>query len=110
MPYDVIEFRAFRPIGGKKPTERDTRETNTFPRPCKPAHPCAHLTLHRRGFFVEVRCYDNEEKDGGIFISSGILIEKEEEVADAVRRAGFDIIEIAEDGEWCAIAAEKRQI
>lgn len=49
-------------------------------------------------------------KDGGIFISSGILIEKEEEVADAVRRAGFDIIEIAEDGEWCAIAAEKRQI
>ena len=65
MPYDVIEFRAFRPIGGKKPTERDTRETNTFPRPCKPAHPCAYLTLQGRGFYMEVRYHDNEEKDGG---------------------------------------------
>ncbi len=42
---------------------------------------------------------------GGVFISSGILVEKEELVAAAIREAGFRIIEIAEDGEWCAIAA-----
>ena len=44
-------------------------------------------------------------KDGGIFISSGILLEKKDIVSDAVKKAGFEIIEIAEDGEWCAIAA-----
>ena len=44
-------------------------------------------------------------KDGGIFISSGILLEKKDIVSDAVKEAGFEIIEIAEDGEWCAIAA-----
>lgn len=42
---------------------------------------------------------------GGIFISSGILIEKKNEVAIAVGKAGFDILEILEDGEWCAIVA-----
>lgn len=45
----------------------------------------------------------------GIFISSGILLEKKEEVADAVKAAGFEIIEIPEDGEWCAIAARARK-
>lgn len=45
----------------------------------------------------------------GIFISSGILIEKKEIVAEAVKNAGFDILEIAEDGEWCAIAARVRK-
>ena len=44
---------------------------------------------------------------GGIFISSGILLEKRDEVAEAVTAAGFDILEIPEDGEWCAIAAQK---
>ncbi len=41
----------------------------------------------------------------GVFISSGILVEKEEKVSAAIREAGFKILEIAEDGEWCAIAA-----
>lgn len=44
-------------------------------------------------------------EQGGVFISSGILIEKKNMVADAVKAAGFDIVEIVEDGEWCAIAA-----
>lgn len=43
---------------------------------------------------------------GGIFISSGILVEKKQQVASAITRAGFRIKEIREDGEWCAIAAE----
>ena len=47
--------------------------------------------------------------DCGIFISSGILLEKRDQVAEAVEGAGFEILEIAEDGEWCAIAARKKQ-
>ena len=43
--------------------------------------------------------------DGGVFISSGILVEKRDKVAEAVKAAGFEIVEIAEDGEWCAIVA-----
>lgn len=44
-------------------------------------------------------------KNGGIFISSGILTEKRDVVVEAIKNAGFDIVEVAEDGEWCAIAA-----
>lgn len=44
----------------------------------------------------------------GIYISSGILVEKRDMVAEAVREAGFEIIEILEKGEWCAIAAQKK--
>lgn len=42
-----------------------------------------------------------------IYISSGILIEKKETVAAAVEACGFTILEILEEGEWCAIAAKK---
>lgn len=45
------------------------------------------------------------ERDG-VFISSGILVEKRETVAEAIKAAGFDIVEIVEDGEWCAIVAK----
>lgn len=45
------------------------------------------------------------EKDG-VFISSGILLEKKDKVSEAIKAAGFEIVEIAEDGEWCAIAAK----
>lgn len=48
----------------------------------------------------------NHLSSDGVFISSGILIEKEEKVAEAIKKEGFEIIEIAEDGEWCAIAAQ----
>ena len=44
----------------------------------------------------------------GVFISSGILLEKRDQVAEAIEEAGFDILEILEDGEWCAIAAKKQ--
>lgn len=42
---------------------------------------------------------------GGVFISSGILAEKAQQVADVICAAGFEILEMAKDGEWCAIAA-----
>lgn len=40
---------------------------------------------------------------GGLFISSGILVEKEELVADHLKSQGFEIVEIREDGGWCCI-------
>lgn len=45
--------------------------------------------------------------DKGIYISSGILVEKRDMVSEAVKAAGFEILEILEEGEWCAIAAQK---
>ena len=46
-------------------------------------------------------------KPGGIFISSGILTEKQPLVEEAVRNAGFTVIEVMTDGEWCSIAARR---
>jgi len=43
---------------------------------------------------------------GGIFISSGILIEKKAAVVSALNQQGFEILEILEKGDWCAIAAK----
>lgn len=43
---------------------------------------------------------------GGIYISSGILTEKEVPVADTMRSLGFRIMEVKEDGMWCAIVAK----
>jgi ribosomal protein L11 methyltransferase len=45
-------------------------------------------------------------KGKSIYISSGILIEKQEEVVAAIEECGFRILDILEEGEWCAIAAE----
>ena len=44
---------------------------------------------------------------GGRYISSGILTEKMPEVVDAMRALGFAVMEVREDGMWCAIAAKK---
>ncbi len=44
-------------------------------------------------------------KGKSLFISSGILVEKRDKVADAIKNSGFEIIEILEEDEWCAIAA-----
>lgn len=41
----------------------------------------------------------------GLFISSGILVEKEVQVAEYLRSRGFGIREIREDGGWCCIVA-----
>ncbi len=46
---------------------------------------------------------------GGVFIASGILIEKRDSVLKAMRDAGFDTdnADIASQGEWCAITVRK---
>lgn len=45
-------------------------------------------------------------KGKGIFISSGILIEKRDQVSEAIRNNGFEVVEVLEQGDWCAIAAK----
>ena len=44
-------------------------------------------------------------KGRGIYISSGILDEKEEDVAGAIKSAGFDILESIHADGWCAMCA-----
>lgn len=46
-------------------------------------------------------------KDGGIFITSGIIDFKEQEVKSAIEKAGFHILEINHQGEWVNITAQK---
>jgi ribosomal protein L11 methyltransferase len=43
---------------------------------------------------------------GGIFISSGIIRDRSDEVLRKLRAEGFNILEVLSVGEWCAIAAE----
>ena len=45
-------------------------------------------------------------KENAFFISSGILVEKEETVSDHLKRLGFNIVEVVRDGGWCAIVAK----
>lgn len=49
----------------------------------------------------------NHLKKNGIFISSGILIEKSEGVRACLEANGFEIIERMDDGVWCSFAARK---
>ena len=46
-------------------------------------------------------------KEGGIFITSGIIDFKEKEVAAAIKAAGLTILEINQQGEWVNITAKK---
>ena len=46
-------------------------------------------------------------KKGGIFISSGIIDFKEQEVVDAIRAAGLEVIEVNHQGEWVNVTARK---
>lgn len=49
----------------------------------------------------------NHMLPGAKYISSGILTEKAPFVVDSLRALGFTILEVREDGMWCAICACK---
>lgn len=49
----------------------------------------------------------NQMKKGGIYITSGIINDKEEVVKDAVTAAGLEVSEITYQGEWVSITARK---
>ena len=46
-------------------------------------------------------------KKGGIYITSGIIDDKEETVAAAVRAAGLTVLDIQQQGEWVSVVARK---
>lgn len=46
-------------------------------------------------------------KSGGIYITSGIIDDKEAAVTEAVRAAGFEIEEVTYQGEWVSVTARK---
>lgn len=45
-------------------------------------------------------------KESGVFISSGIIRDRRDDVLIKLRKQGFKALEVLEMGEWCAIAAE----
>lgn len=44
----------------------------------------------------------------GIFISSGIIKDRRDEVLKKISSSGFEVLEVMEMGEWCAIAAGRK--
>ncbi|MBR1772140.1 MAG: 50S ribosomal protein L11 methyltransferase [Lachnospiraceae bacterium] len=44
-------------------------------------------------------------KPGGIYITSGIIDDKEQTVVDAVRASGFEVLEVTYQGEWVSVTA-----
>jgi len=51
----------------------------------------------------------NQMKPGGIYITSGIIEDKEETVAQAVKAAGLEVLEVTHQGEWVSVTARKNQ-
>ena len=46
-------------------------------------------------------------KTGGIYITSGIIDDKEQTVVEAVERAGLEVLEVTYQGEWVSVTARK---
>ena len=46
-------------------------------------------------------------KEQGVLITSGIIDFKENEVKEAIEKAGLKVIEINHQGEWVNITAQK---
>ncbi len=49
----------------------------------------------------------NHMKTGAIYITSGIIEEKEETVVEAVKAAGLEVLEVHHQGEWVSVTARK---
>ena len=49
----------------------------------------------------------NQLKKGGIYITSGIIEDKEEVVVEAVKKAGLEVLEVNHQGEWVSVTARK---
>lgn len=46
-------------------------------------------------------------KPGGIYITSGIIDEKEETVVQAVKNAGLEVLEVTHQNDWVSVTARK---
>ena len=49
----------------------------------------------------------NQMKPGAIYITSGIINDKEQTVVDAVKAAGLSVLEVTYLGEWVSVTARK---
>lgn len=49
----------------------------------------------------------HQMKKGGLYITSGIIDEKEDTVVQAVKEAGLEVVEITHQGEWVSVTARK---
>lgn len=49
----------------------------------------------------------NQMKPGGIYITSGIIDDKEQTVVDAVTAAGLEVLSVTYQGEWVCVTARK---
>lgn len=49
----------------------------------------------------------NQLKRGGIYITSGIIDDKEETVIEAVKGAGLEVLAVTYQGEWVSVTARK---
>ncbi len=49
----------------------------------------------------------NQLKPGGIYITSGIIDDKEETVVEAVKAAGLEVLEVTYQGEWVSVTSKK---
>ena len=50
----------------------------------------------------------NQLKPGGIYITSGIIDDKEETVVNCVKEAGLEVLEVTYQGEWVSVTAKKQ--
>ena len=44
---------------------------------------------------------------GGVFICSGISAERRQDVLDALKAAGYEVLDVCDRGGWCAMAARR---
>ncbi|MBQ6887160.1 MAG: 50S ribosomal protein L11 methyltransferase [Lachnospiraceae bacterium] len=51
----------------------------------------------------------NQLKPGGIYITSGIIDDKEQTVVDAVKAAGLEVLEVTYQGEWVSVTGRKAE-
>lgn len=49
----------------------------------------------------------NQLKPGGIYITSGIIDDKEQTVVDAVKAAGLEVLDVTYQGEWVCVTARR---
>lgn len=50
----------------------------------------------------------HQMKSGGIYITSGIIDEKENDVVEAVKAAGLEIVEVTHQNDWVSVTARKK--
>lgn len=51
----------------------------------------------------------DQMKPGAVYITSGIIDEKESVVVEAVKAAGLEVLEVTRQGEWVSVSARKNR-